>query len=108
MVEHGIEHDADAARVSIVDERSERIEVAETMVDTKVVDRVVAMVGTCLEDGREVDRVRSHCGDVIQACADAGKIPAEKLSRVGSASQATTSGGFSDGSPLAKRSGKIW
>ena len=56
VVEHAIEDDAHAARVTRVEELAQRIVAAEERVDLEVVVRVVAVVGSRRKDRREVER----------------------------------------------------
>ena len=79
VVEHAVEHDADAALFCLCAEGAEVLLVAEERVDRFVVGGIVAMVGGGLEDRVEVERGDVERGEVVELFRDAGEVAAEKV-----------------------------
>ena len=79
MIEHAVEHDADAALAALFDEPGKLLFRAERRIDLHKIARIVAVVG----EGTE-DRVQIQDGDVqtlqvIEFFEDAADIAAEKV-----------------------------
>ena len=64
VVEHGVEHEANAAAMQLTAKRGERGVIAEAPVDVEIVGDVVA-VGARLEDGAEQESVGAEVLEII-------------------------------------------
>src|SRR5580693_6344556 len=64
VVEHGVEHEANAAAMQLAAYRGERGVIAEAPVHAEIVGDVVA-VGARLEDGAEQERVGAEVFEII-------------------------------------------
>ena len=108
MVEHAVEHDADAPGVRLVDHPAQGGVAAEHRVDLLVVVRVVAMVRRRLEDRREVHGIDAQVHQVIQVLDHADQV-APLVAVVGrGAPHSSRCRGLGTVTLRANRSGKIW
>lgn len=82
MVEHTIEHDVYAAAVGFIEQETKCPAAAQERVDAKIIVRVVAVVGSGLEDGVEIDGVDPQVLQIVQALQHAQQVaPFEAVHR---------------------------
>ena len=79
MIEHAVQHDADAALFAFLDQLAELLFGAEGRVDLHEVARVVAVVGKGAEDGIQVQDTDVQALQIIELFDDAADIAAEKV-----------------------------
>jgi hypothetical protein len=64
VVEHGVEHETDAAAMQLAAESGERGVIAEAPVDVEIVGDIVT-VGARLEDGAEQESVGAEVLEIV-------------------------------------------
>lgn len=107
MVEHGIQQYANSARMAQLEQSFHGICVTEVTVYPQIVLGIIFMIGGCLKDRCEVNRINAQLADVIQMVDHALKVTAEEVERCRLTTPRLNLFGLISGLPLANRSGKI-
>src|SRR5262245_14535123 len=79
MIEHPVKHHAHVAGVCGGDETLKRGEITEVRVEPKIVEGIVFVVRSRLEDRVEVDRCRAEISEVVEMIDDPLQVAAHEV-----------------------------
>ena len=71
MIEYTIENHSDSLSVAGLYQFLQVIQTSEAGIDLLIIDRIVFVRGCRIEDGIQIDRIRSNRLDMLYICEDA-------------------------------------
>ena len=81
MVENCIKHDVHPAFMGGINQLFERLLVAKCRVDSKIVDRIVLVIGRCGENRAQVQSVYTQILQIVEVIKNSLQITAKKVRR---------------------------